>query len=238
MAYASFIYEVKDAIATVRLNDPARLNALTFQTYEELERLFQDLAQDDSVKVVIITGTGKGFCSGGSVHEIIGKLMDMNTEEINRFTRMTCNVVKNMRNLKKPVIAAVNGIAAGAGAMLALASDLRIVSDRAKFAFLFTKVGLSGADMGALYLLPKIIGQGRAIELLFLGDAIDAQEAYRIGLANRVVQHEALTDEAYQLARRLKEAPLHALGVQRAGRTRGKPGSRRGASIGSRGAGA
>ena len=213
MAYASFIYEVKDAIATVRLNDPARLNALTFQTYEELERLFQDLAQDDSVKVVIITGTGKGFCSGGSVHEIIGKLMDMNAEELNRFTRMTCNVVKNMRNLKKPVIAAVNGIAAGAGAMLALASDLRIVSDRAKFAFLFTKVGLSGADMGALYLLPKIVGQGRAIELLFLGDAIDAMEAYRIGLANRVVQHEALTDEAYQLARRLKEAPLHALGV-------------------------
>jgi enoyl-CoA hydratase/carnithine racemase len=213
MAYASFIYQVNDAIATVRLNDPDRLNALTFQTYEELERLFQDLAEDDSVKVVIITGTGKGFCSGGSVHEIIGKLMDMNAEELNRFTRMTCNVVKNMRNLKKPVIAAVNGIAAGAGAMLALASDLRIVSDRAKFAFLFTKVGLSGADMGALYLLPKIVGQGRAIELLFLGDAIDAQEAYRIGLANRVVQHEALTAEAYQLAGRLKEAPLRALGV-------------------------
>src|SRR5437870_6744915 len=213
MAYASFIYEVKDAIATVRLNDPARLNALTFQTYEELERLFQGLAQDDSVKVAIITGTGKGFCSGGSVHEIIGKLMDMNAEELNRFTRMTCNVVKNMRNLKKPIIAAVNGIAAGAGAMLMLAADLRIFSDQARAAFLFVKVGLSGADMGALYLLPRIVGLGKATELVYFGETIDAQEAYRIGLANRVVPGEKLMEEAYRWARRLKEGPLYALGV-------------------------
>jgi enoyl-CoA hydratase/carnithine racemase len=213
MAYTSFIYEVADGIANIRLNDPDRLNALTFQTYEELERLFAGLARDDAVKVVIITGTGKGFCSGGSVHEIIGKLIDMNAEELKRFTRMTCAVTRNMRSLKKPIIAAVNGIAAGAGAMLALASDLRIASDRAKFAFLFTKVGLSGADMGALYLLPRIVGQGRAIELLFSGDTIDAQEAFRIGLANRVVEHDRLMDETCELARRLSRAPLHAVGV-------------------------
>ena len=139
-----------------------------------------------------MTGTGKGFCSGGSVHDIIAKLLEMNAEEQQRFTRLTCDVVKNMRALKKPIIAAVNGIAAGAGAMLALASDIRILSDRAKFAFLFTKVGLSGADMGACYLLPRVVGHGRAAELLFSGDVIDAQECLRIGLANRVVPHEKL----------------------------------------------
>ncbi|HBA39616.1 MAG TPA: enoyl-CoA hydratase, partial [Deltaproteobacteria bacterium] len=139
MTYRSLIYEVDDGIATVRLNDPERLNALTFQTYEELERLMGDLAYEQTVKVVVLTGNGKGFCSGGSVHEIIGKLLEMKGESLYRFTRMTCNVVKNMRQLKKPIVAAVNGIAAGAGAMLALASDLRIVSERAKFAFLFTK---------------------------------------------------------------------------------------------------
>lgn len=213
MAYASFIYEVDDGIGTVRLNDPERLNALTFKTYEELEKLTGDLAQDETVKVLVLTGNGKGFCSGGSVHEIIGKLLEMKGEELYRFTRMTCNVVKNMRRLKKPILAAVNGIAAGAGAMLALASDLRIVSERAKFAFLFTKVGLAGADMGALYLLPRIVGQGKATELVLFGDAMDAQEAYRIGLANRVVAHERLMEEAYSLARRLKEGPLYALGV-------------------------
>ncbi len=213
MTYQSFIYEVKDGIATVRLNDPDKLNALSFQTYEELERLTGELAQDEMVKVLVLTGSGKGFCSGGSVDEIIGKLVQMRGDSLYRFTRMTCNVVKNMRNLKRPIIAAVNGIAAGAGAMLALASDFRILSDRAKFAFLFVKVGLSGADMGALYLLPKIVGQGKAIELLFLGDTVDAQEAYRIGLATRVVPHEELLKEAYELARRLKEGPLYALGV-------------------------
>lgn len=213
MTYRSFVYEVEDGIATVRLNDPDRLNALTFQTYEELEKITGELAHEDAVKVLVLTGTGKGFCSGGSVHEIIGKLIEMKGESLYRFTRMTCNVVKNMRELKKPIVAAVNGIAAGAGAMLALASDLRIVSERAKFAFLFTKVGLAGADMGALYLLPKIVGQGKTLELVYTGDVIDAQEAYRIGLANRVVAHEKLIEETYGLARRLKEGPLYALGV-------------------------
>lgn len=213
MSYRSFVYEVDDGIATVRLNDPDRLNALTFETYAELERLTRELAADDAVQVLLLTGNGRGFCSGGSVHEIIGKLLEMKGEDLYRFTRMTCDVVKNMRKLNKPIVAAVNGIAAGAGAMLALASDLRIVSERATFAFLFTRVGLAGADMGALYLLPKIVGQGKALELVYLGDAIDAHEAHRIGLANRVVAPEQLMQEAYKLARRLKQGPLYALGV-------------------------
>lgn len=213
MTYESFVYEVSDRIATIRLNDPERLNALTFETYAELERVFAAMAKDSSVKVVVLTGTGKGFCSGGSVHEIIAKLIEMTAEEQHRFTRLTCDVVKNMRALKKPIIAAVNGIAAGAGAVLALASDIRVLSDRARFAFLFTKVGLSGADMGACYLLPRVVGQGRAAELLFTGDVIDAPECLRIGLANRVVQQEKLLDETYAIARKLTDGPLQALGV-------------------------
>lgn len=213
MSYRSFVYEVSDGIATIRLNDPERLNALTFETYAELERVFADLQADETARVVVLTGTGKGFCSGGSVNEIIGPLLKMNGEELYRFTRMTCNVVKNMRALKKPIVAAVNGIAAGAGAMLMLASDLRLFSDKAKAAFLFVKVGLAGADMGALYLLPRIVGAGRAAELVYFGDAIDAQEAHRIGLANRVIPAEKLLEEAYALARRLRNGPLYALGV-------------------------
>ncbi len=213
MNYRSFAYENSDGIATIRLNDPEHLNALTFETYTELESVMLELGHDDSVKVVVLTGTGKGFCSGGSVNEIIGKLIEMKGDQLYQFTRMTCNVVKNMRQLKKPTIAAVNGIAAGAGAMLMLACDLRLFSDKARAAFLFVKVGLSGADMGALYLLPRIVGLGRATELVYFGNTIDAQEAYRIGLANRVVPAETLMAEAYELARRLKEGPLHALGV-------------------------
>jgi enoyl-CoA hydratase/carnithine racemase len=213
MTYHGFVYENNDGIATIRLNDPDRLNALTFQTYSELEKIMADLADDKSVKVIVLTGTGKGFCSGGSVHDIIGPLLKMTGDELYKFTRMTCNVVKNMRQLRKPIIAAVNGIAAGAGAMLMLASDLRIFSDNARAAFLFVKVGLSGADMGALYLLPRIVGLGKATELVYFGDPIDAQEAYRIGLANRIVSGEKLMDEAYGWARRLKEGPLYALGV-------------------------
>lgn len=213
MTYENFIYEAADGVATVRLNDPDRLNALTFGTYTELKRAFTHMAGDAGVQVVILTGTGKGFCSGGSVHGIIGPLIDMSAAEQLDFTRLTCDVVKNMRALRKPIIAAVNGVAAGAGAVLALASDIRILSDRAKFAFLFTRVGLSGADMGACYLLPRMIGLGRAAELLFSGDVIDAAECLRIGLANRVVPHETLVDEAYGLARRLRDGPSEALGV-------------------------
>jgi enoyl-CoA hydratase/carnithine racemase len=213
MSYRHFVYENNDGIATVRLNDPDHLNALTFESYGELEKSMLDFADDDAVKVVVLTGTGKGFCSGGSVNDIIGKLIQMKGPELYNFTRMTCNVVKNMRNLKKPIVAAINGIAAGAGAMLMLASDLRIFSDKARAAFLFTKVGLAGADMGALYLLPRIVGMGKAMELVCFGDTIDAQEAHRIGLANRVVPADKLMEEAYALARRLREGPLYALGV-------------------------
>lgn len=213
MRYRSIVFENDDGVGTIRLNDPERLNALTFESYGELEQIMLDLAHDKAVKVVVLTGTGKGFCSGGSVNNIIGPLLKMKGDELYNFTRMTCNVVKNMRNLKKPIIAAVNGIAAGAGAMLMLASDLRIFSDKARAAFLFTKVGLAGADMGALWLLPRIVGLGRATELVYFGDTINAEEAYRIGLANRVVPGEKLMDEAYALARRLKDAPLYALGV-------------------------
>lgn len=213
MKYRSFLYEVSDGIATVRLNDPEKLNALTFETYAELNRLTRALARDAAVQVLILTGTGRGFCSGGSVDAIIGELIKMKPGRRLQFTRMTCRVVANMRRLKKPIIAAVNGIAAGAGAMLALASDFRILSEQARLAFLFVKVGLSGADMGAVYLLPRMVGEGRATELLFLGDPVDAQEALRMGLASRVVPHARLMDEAYLLAQRLKQAPLHALGV-------------------------
>ena len=213
MSYSSFVLENQDGIATIRLNDPGKLNALTFQTYADLEKVFGEMADDDAVKVIVLTGTGRGFCAGGRVDEIIGPLLKMKGEELHKFTRMTCNVVKNMRSLKKPIIAAVNGIAAGAGAMLMLASDLRIFSDTARAAFLFVKVGLSGADMGALYLLPRIVGLGKATELVFFGDTIDANEAHRIGLANRVVVGDTLIDEAYQWANRLKEGPLYALGV-------------------------
>jgi enoyl-CoA hydratase/carnithine racemase len=213
MSYKSFVYENNEGVATIRLNDPEKLNALTFQTYGDLEKIFAELGSDNSVKVIVLTGTGKGFCSGGSVNDIIGPLLKMKGDELYKFTRMTCNVVKNMRNLKKPIIAAVNGIAAGAGTMLMLASDLRIFSDKARAAFLFVKVGLSGADMGALHLLPRIVGLGKATELVYFGDTIDAQEAHRIGLANRVVPGETLMDEAYKWAVCLKDGPLYALGV-------------------------
>ena len=213
MNYSSFVFENNDGVVTIRLNDPDKLNALTFQTYGDLEKIMAELADDKSAKVIVLTGTGKGFCSGGSVNDIIGPLLKMKGDDLYKFTRMTCNVVKNMRNLKKPIIAAVNGIAAGAGAMLMLASDLRIFSDKARTAFLFVKVGLSGADMGALYLLPRIVGLGKATELVYFGDTIDAQEAYRIGLANRVVPGETLLEEAYKWANRLKDGPLYALGV-------------------------
>ncbi len=213
MMYNQVVLENSSGVATIRLNDPAKLNALTFETYAELEQVFAALSRDDSVAVVVLTGTGAGFCSGGSVTEIIGPLLEMKQEELYRFTRLTCNVVKNMRTLHKPIIAAVNGIAAGAGAMLMLASDLRIFSKKARAAFLFVKVGLSGADMGALYLLPRIVGLGRAAELIYFGDTIGAEEALRIGLANRVVGAEQLMDEAYGWANRLKNGPLRALGL-------------------------
>lgn len=211
--YRSFDYEVQDAVATVTLNRPDKLNALTFEVYAELERLAWELQADEAVRVLVLTGAGQGFCSGGDVHEIIGELVKRDVKGMLAFTRMTGAVVRNLRMLEKPVIAAVNGVAAGAGAVLALAADFRLLSDRAKFAFLFTKVGLAGADMGAAFLLPKIVGLGRATELLILGDLIDAATAERYGLAYKVVAHDQLMETTRALARRLAEGPRQAFGM-------------------------
>jgi enoyl-CoA hydratase/carnithine racemase len=208
-----FLYEVSDGIATVTFNRTDKLNALTFEVYAQLRQLFDDLRYDDAVKVVILTGAGDAFCSGGDVNEIIGELFERDTKGHIEFTRMTGAVVQHMRLLEKPIIAALNGMTAGAGSVLALASDLRIASERARFAFLFTKVGLTGADMGAGYLLPRIVGLGRATELLLLGDTVNAQRAEQIGLVNRVVPHDELMSAAREWAERLAQGPTLAIGM-------------------------
>lgn len=213
MSDYDFRFEIEDGVGVLTFDRPATLNSLTFAIYGQLERLFVDLESDDRVRAVVLTGSGRGFCSGGNVEEIIAPLLDADIAQTLRFTRMTGAVVRNMRRLSKPIIAAVNGVAAGAGTALALACDLRVLADTATFAFLFTKVGLTGADMGAAWLLPKIVGAGRAAELLLLGDKIDAQECLRIGLANRVVAADRLHDEATQLARRLASGPGLALAM-------------------------
>ena len=202
-----------DGVAVLTFDRPETLNSLTFAVYGQLERLFAELDDDDDVKVVVLTGHGRGFCSGGSVEEIIGPLLESELDQTLAFTRMTGAVVRNMLRLQKPIVAAVNGVAAGAGAVLALASDLRVLADTAKFAFLFTRVGLTGADMGAAWLLPKIVGTGRALELLLLGDKLDAAECHRIGIANRVVPADHVLGEALALARRLADGPGLALAM-------------------------
>lgn len=208
-----FLYEVKDGVASLAFNRPEILNALTFEVYAQFRDLLETLRYDDNVKVLLLTGAGRGFCSGGDVHEIIGELLKRDVKGHLDFTRMTGMVVQNMRLLDKPIIAALNGTTAGAGAVIALASDLRVASDKAKFAFLFTKVGLTGADMGAAYLLPRLIGQGRALELLLLGDTIDAVTAERYGLVNRVVPHDDLMAISYEWARRLADGPSMAISM-------------------------
>lgn len=208
-----FLYDVQDHIATITLNRPEVLNAITFEIYAQLRDLFEELRYDDNVRVVLITGNGRAFCAGGDVHKIIGALLERDMREHLEFCRMTGHLVRNMRLLPKPIIAAVNGMAAGAGAVIALASDFRIVADNAKFAFLFTRVGLTGADMGAGFLLPRVIGQGRAMELLMLGDDVDAATAEKIGLANRVVPLEQLLPTARELAARLANGPTYSLGM-------------------------
>src|SRR5579863_608829 len=208
-----FLYDVADGIATVTLNRPEVMNALTFTIYAQLRDLFESLRSDNSVRVVILTGAGDQFCSGGDVHEIIGELLKRDMKDHLEFTRMTGAVVQNMRLLDKPIIAALNGMTAGAGAVLALASDLRIASEKARFAFLFTRVGLTGADMGAGYLLPQVVGMGRAFELLLLGDTIDVATAERYGLVNRIVPHAELLPAAHAWARRLAEGPTLAISM-------------------------
>jgi len=208
-----FLYTVENSIATLTLNRPEVLNAITLEIYAQLRDLFEDLRYDDGVKVVIITGAGRAFCSGGDVHKIIGEVLDRDMRGHLEFCRMTGHLVRNMRLLAKPIIAAVNGMAAGAGAVIALAADLRIVAEDAKFAFLFTRVGLTGADMGAAFLLPRVVGQGRALELLMLGDDIDARTAERYGLANRVVPQEHVLPTAREWAERLASGPTFAIGM-------------------------
>jgi enoyl-CoA hydratase/carnithine racemase len=205
-----FEFAVDAGVATLTLNRPDKLNALTFDVYSDLRDLVTELPQRGDVRVLMITGEGRGFCSGGDVEEIIAPLQEMETAELLEFTRMTGGVVKAMRECPVPVIAAINGIAAGAGSVIALASDLRLLAESASFAFLFTRVGLAGADMGSAYLLPRIVGLGRATELLLLGDKCSARRALEIGLATEVVPDDELIDRATALARRLADGPALA----------------------------
>jgi len=207
----SFSYDSRAGVARITLNRPERLNALTFEVYRELTDTFAALRDEEDVRVVVITGAGRAFCSGGDVHDIIGELFSRNMEGLLEFTRMTCALIQNIRALPKPVIASLNGTTAGAGACIALAADLRVASDEAKIAFLFVKVGLSGADMGAAYLLPRMVGLARATELLYTGDFITAQEAERIGLYNRIVPPYRLEQETQGLADQLARGPSFAL---------------------------
>ncbi len=213
MSTNDFNYEVSNSIATITLNRPDVLNALTLEIYAQLRDLFEDLRYDDGVKTVIVTGAGRAFCSGGDVHKIIGEVLNRDMRGHLEFCRMTGHLVRNMRLLAKPIVAAVNGMAAGAGAVIALACDLRIVAEDAKFAFLFTRVGLTGADMGAAFLLPRVVGQGRAMELLMLGDDVDARTAEHYGLANRVVPNERVLPAAREWAERLAGGPTFAIGM-------------------------
>jgi len=202
-----FRFTVEDGVATIIFDRPQKLNALTFQVYADLRDLLTELPQRDDVRVLVITGTGRGFSSGGDVTEIIGELQEMDPRDLLAFTRMTGTVTQRMRDCPLPIIAAVNGVAAGAGAVIALAADLRILAASATFSFLFTKVGLSGGDMGAAYLLPRLIGLGRASELLLLGEPVTAQRALGIGLANAVVEDAELAMETSGVARRLAAGP-------------------------------
>ena len=205
-----FDFAVADGVATVTFARPDKLNALTFDVYADLRDILAELPHRGDARVVVLAGRGRGFCSGGDVEEIIGELQKMAPAQLLEFTRMTGAVVKALRECPLPVIASVNGIAAGAGSVIALASDFRLLASSASFAFLFTKVGLAGADMGSAYLLPRLVGLGRATELLILGDKVDAAHADRIGLATSVVPDDELAAATGALARRLADGPALA----------------------------
>lgn len=200
----------KDGIATVTLARPDKLNALTFEAYADLRDLLAELSRERSVRALVLAGEGRGFCSGGDVEEIIGATLGMDTAQLLDFNRMTGQVVRAVRECPFPVIAAVHGVAAGAGAVLALAADFRVADPSARFAFLFTKVGLSGGDMGAAYLLPRVVGLGHATRLLMLGDAVRAPEAERLGLISELADEGRADEAAAALARRLAEGPALA----------------------------
>lgn len=209
----SFLYEERGPVAYITFDRPDRLNSLTFEVYRELTDAFAALGSRENVRVVVITGRGRGFCSGGDVEDIIGELFSRDMSGLLDFTRMTCALIKNIRALAKPVIASLNGTVAGAGAVVALACDLRIAAETAKIAFLFVKVGLAGADMGAAFLLPKVVGFGKATEMLYTGDFISAKEAADAGLYNRVVPASELEAETNRWAERLAAGPGFALAM-------------------------
>jgi enoyl-CoA hydratase/carnithine racemase len=209
------IFEIdrKTSVATITLNRPERLNALTFETYTELRDAFRSLDTDPEVRAIVLTGAGRAFCSGGDVEEIIGALLGRDLRKLQDFTRLTCDLILAMRRCRRPIVGALNGTVAGAGAVIAAACDIRIAAESAKIAFMFTKVGLSGADMGAAWLLPRIVGYGLASELLLTGDFIDAKRAHEIGLYNRVVPQFQVLSEARTLAEQLARGPAVALGI-------------------------
>ena len=205
-----FAYAFEAGVATITLNRPERKNPLTFDSYAELRDLFRALELANDVKVVVLTGAGGNFCSGGDVHEIIGPLTQMTMPEMLEFTRMTGNLIKAMRLCPQPIVAAIDGICAGAGAMMALAADIRLGTPRAKTAFLFTRVGLAGADMGACALLPRLIGQGRASELLFSGRSMSADEGLQWGFFNALHEPEQVLAAAQTMAKNLASGPTFA----------------------------
>jgi enoyl-CoA hydratase/carnithine racemase len=211
----SFLYslDADTGVATITLNRPDRLNALTFEVYDELRRAFYALHDEEDVRVIVLTGTGRGFCTGGDVEDIIGRLFEREMRGLLEFTRMTCDLILSIRKCRKPVVAALNGTVAGAGAVIATACDMRIGTESAKIAYLFTRVGLSGADMGAAWMLPRIVGMGKASELLMTGDFISAAEAYRIGLYNRIVDDGTVVEAATELAQKLARGPSFALEI-------------------------
>jgi enoyl-CoA hydratase/carnithine racemase len=201
---------VDDKVATLTLNRPDKKNPLTFESYAEIASIFRAAAKDKTLKAFVITGEGGNFCSGGDVFEIIGPLVAMNTVDLLEFTRMTGEAVKAMRQCPQPIIAAIDGICAGAGAILAMASDLRIGTAKAKVAFLFNRVGLAGCDMGACAILPRIIGQGRASELLYTGRVMSGEEAERWGFFNRLAAPDTVLADASAMARELADGPTFA----------------------------
>jgi enoyl-CoA hydratase/carnithine racemase len=205
-----FDFTVANGVGTVAFDRPDKLNALTFEVYADLRDLLAEVPHRDDVKVLVIAGKGRGFCSGGDVHEIIGELLKMDARSLLDFTRMTGAVVQRMRECPQPIVASINGIAAGAGSVIALAADFRVLARSASLQFLFTKVGLAGADMGSAYLLPRHIGLSKATELLILGEGIDAEEAGALGLAYKVVDDEDLVAATGELAARLAEGPALA----------------------------
>ncbi len=214
MDYQELLLEIDDPVATVTLNRPDKLNALTFEVYEELRQTFNALDVEPGVRAILLTGAGdRAFCTGGDVNDIIGQLFDRDYRGLLNFTRRTGALILSMLRCRRPIVGALNGQVAGAGAVIATACDVRIASDDARIAYLFTKVGLSGADMGASWLLPRILGLGKAMELLMTGDFVDAATAARLGLYNRVVPKDEVRDEGRKWAERLAGGPSFGLEV-------------------------